>query len=194
MKRGALVLSIAISAFICSPATAQVVSFMGAGPVQLGMTVAAAERSMGAKFAPISLPFSKDCWITGRADGKDKAIGYVIQNGRIVRIDFFPQNGEQMNLKTTTGIGIGSTEDDIRRAYKEVAVTRAPYYSEDSEIEAAKYRAEHGITTPEPSPHFSVRVDSQNHERGIIFETQDNKVISFMTGFKAAIEEMEICR
>ena len=167
---------------------------MGVGPVQLGMTVAAAERSIGAKFAPISLPFSEDCWITSRADGKDKAIGYVIQNGRIVRIDFFLGNGEQMNLKTTAGVGIGSSEDDIRRAYRKVSVTRAPYYSEESEVEAAKYRAEHGITAPEPSPHFSMRVDSPNHERGIIFETQDSKVISFFTGFKAAIEEIEICR
>jgi len=44
-------------AMIAVPAGAQVVSFMGAGPVQLGMTVEAAERAMGAKFAPISLPF-----------------------------------------------------------------------------------------------------------------------------------------
>ena len=194
MQRSALFFSIAMLAIHCSPATAQVVSFIGAGPVELGMTVAAAERAMGAKFAPISLPFSKDCWITGRADGKDKAIAYAIQNGRIVQIDFFPQSGDQMNLKTAAGIGVGSTEDDIRRAYKDVTVTYAPYYNEESEIDAAKYRAEHGNTAPQPSPHFSVRVDSPNHERGIIFETQDSKVISFKTGFKAAIEEMEICR
>jgi hypothetical protein len=194
MRRGASPVLIAMLAIVAVPAEAQVVSFMGAGPVQLGMTVAAAERSMGAKFAPISLPFSEDCWITGRADGKDKSIDYVIQDGKIVRIDFEPREGEQVNLKTAAGIGIGSTEDDIRRAYKEVTVTRAPYFSEASEVEAARYRAEHGNTTPEPSPHFSARVDSPTHERGMIFETQDGKVISFTTGFKAAIDEMEICR
>jgi hypothetical protein len=194
MRPSALPLSIAIVAMMGVPAAAQVVSFMGAGPVQLGMTVEAAERSMGAKFAPIALPFSEDCWITGRADEKDKAISYVIENGKIVRIDFFPHEGAPMNLKTTVGIGIGSTEADIRRAYKDISMTRAPYYNEESEIEATKTRAEHGITAPDPSPEFWVRVDSPNHERGIIFVTQDGKVIYFFTGFKAAIEDMEICR
>jgi hypothetical protein len=194
MRRNALLLSIAMSTNLAFPATAQVVSFTGAGPVELGMTIAAAERSMGAKFAPISLPFSEDCWITSRADGKDKGIDYIVQDGTIVRIDFEPRDGEQINLKTAAGIGIGSTEDDIRRAYKEVIVARAPYFSEESEVEAAKYRAERGITAPEPPPQYQVRVDSPNRERGIIFVTQDSKVISFFTGFKAAIEEMEICR
>jgi hypothetical protein len=194
MRLGALLLSIAMLAITAVSAEAQVVDFMGAGPVQLGMTVAAAERSLGAKFAPISLPFSEDCWITGRADGKDQAISYVIQNGEIVRIDFYPRNGEQMNLKTTAGIGIGSTEADIRRAYKDIRVTRAPYYDEESEIEAANTRAKLGITAPQPPPHFWMRVDSPNHERGIIFDTEDGKVTSFFTGFKNAIESMEICR
>jgi hypothetical protein len=194
MRRNALLLSIAMSTNLACPATAQVVSFTGAGPVELGMTVAAAERSMGAKFAPISLPFSEDCWITGRADGKDKGVDYVIHDGKIVRIDFEPRDGEQVNLKTAAGIGVGSTEAEIRRAYKDVTVSRAPYFSEESEVEAAKERAERGITAPEPPPQYWMRVDSPGNERGIIFVTQDSKVISFSTGFKAAIEEMEICR
>jgi hypothetical protein len=194
MRLGAWLLSIAMLAIMAVSAAAQVVSFMSAGPGQLGMTVEAAERPMGAKFAPISLPFSEDCWITSRADGKDKAILYVIEHGKIVRIDFYPRDGEQITLKTTAGIGIGSTEADIRRAYQDISITRAPYYDEESEIEAAKTRAKLGITAPEPPPHFWVRVDSPNHERGIIFDTEDSKVTSFFTGFKNAIESMEICR
>ena len=196
MRLSGLLLSIGMLAIMAVPAVAQVVSFMGAGPVQLGMTVEAAERSMGAKFAPISLPFSEDCWITRRADGKDEAISYVIQNGKIVRIDFDPRNGQQMDLRTTVGIGIGSTEADIRRAYKDISINRAPYEDEESEIEAAKERAKLGVrlTAPEPSPHFWIRVDSPNHERGIVFVTQDSKVTSFFTGFKKPIEAMEICR
>ena len=191
MRLSACLLSIAMLAIMAVSAGAQVVSFMGAGPVQLGMTVEAAEHSMGTKFAPISLPFSEDCWITSRAD---KAISYVIANGKIVRIDFYPRDGEQINLKTTAGIGIGSTEADIRRAYQDISITRAPYYDEESEVEAAKTRAKLGITAPQPPPHFWVRVDSPNHESGIIFDTEDGKVTSFFTGFKNAIESMEICR
>jgi hypothetical protein len=194
MRLSACLLSIAMLAIMAVSAGAQVVSFIGAGPVQVGMTVEAAEHSMGTKFAPISLPFSEDCWITSRADGKDKAISYVIANGKIVRIDFYPRDGEQINLKTTAGIGIGSTEADIRRAYQDISITRAPYYDEESEVEAAKTRAKLGITAPQPPPHFWVRVDSPNHESGIIFDTEDGKVTSFFTGFKNAIESMEICR
>jgi hypothetical protein len=192
MRLVALSFLLVMPAFLAVPAAAQVFSFEGAGPVQLGMTVEAAERALGAKFAPIS----EDCWITDRADGKDKSILYVIEAGKIVRIDFFPENGGWQDLKTTAGIGIGSTEDDIRRAYKDISISKdfAPYYSAESEAEAAKYRAEHGNTEPQPPPHFSVPVDTPNHDRGIIFDTQYGKVTSFMTGFKSAIEEMEICR
>jgi hypothetical protein len=192
MRLGALLLSIAILATPAVPALAQVASFMGAGPVQLGMTVEAAERSMGAKFAPVAEPFSEACYITGRADGKDEAISYVVQNGKVVRINFAPQHGE-LTMKTTTGIGIGSTEADIRRSYKDIIITRAPYDDEESEIEAAKTRAELRITAPQPSPHFSVRVDSPNHERGINFDTQDSKVTRFSIGFKNALDNIENC-
>jgi hypothetical protein len=192
MRRGALLLSIAMSA-PAVPALAHVVSFMGAGLVQLGMTVDAAERSMGATFAPVAEPFSEACYITRRADGKDEAISYVIENGKVVRVDFAPNHGQKMTMKTTTGIGIGSSEADIRRSYKNIIITRAPYYDEESEIEAAKTRAELGITAPQPSPHFSVRVDSPNHERGFIFDTQDSKVTSFSIGFKNALDNIENC-
>jgi len=193
--RAGLLLSIAISAFSTVPAAAQVFSFEGAGPVQLGMTVEAAEHALGAKFEPIGLPFSEECWITSRADGKDQSIQYIIENGKIVRIDFFAENGGPPYLKTTKGIGIGSTEDDIRDAYEDILVSCAPYFQcdEESKIEDANAGTEHGSTEPEP-PHFSVRVDSPNHDRGIIFDTQYGKVTAFITGFKSAIEEMEICR
>jgi hypothetical protein len=192
MRRGALLFSMALSA-PAVPALAQVVSLMSAGPVQLGMTVEAAERSMGAKFAPVAEPFSEACYITRRADGKDEAISYVIENGKVVRVDFAPNHGQQMPLKTTTGIGIGSSEADIRRSYKNIIITRAPYYDEESETEADKTRAEMGNTAPQPSPHFSVRIDSPNHERGIIFDTQDSKVTRFSIGFKNALDNIENC-
>ena len=194
--RAGLLLSIAMSAILTVPATAQVFSFKGAGPVQLGMTVEAAERALGAKFEPIELPFSEQCWITSRADGKDRSIQYVIEDGKIVRIDFFAENGGPQGLKTTMGIGIGSTEGEIRDAYKDIMISCAPYFQcdEESKMEAAKDRAEQGITEPEPPPHFSVRVDSPTHDSSIIFDTQYGKITAFITGFKNAIEEMEICR
>jgi len=45
---------------------------------------AQAERALNAKLAPVALPFSKECYVTGRADGKDAALSYVIVNAKIV--------------------------------------------------------------------------------------------------------------
>jgi hypothetical protein len=73
-------------------AHAQVLSWQGVGSVRLGMTVAEAERALHAKLGPVDLPFSKECYVTGRADGRDKALSYVVVNGKIVVMTVFLPN------------------------------------------------------------------------------------------------------
>jgi hypothetical protein len=191
MRQCASVLFIAM--LVGAAAPEEVLSFAGAGPVQLGMTVAAAEAALGAKFDPISMPFDEACWITSRADGKDRAIAYAIASDKIVRIDIAPEI-EKIRLRTAAGIGIGSTEAELRRVYPGIKIGRAPYFAEGNEIEDAKTRAEHGITEPEPSPEFRAQIESPDHQRGMYFDTKDGKVIALATGFKPAIDDMEICR
>jgi hypothetical protein len=53
MRLVALSFLLALSALLAMPATAQVFSFEGAGPVQLGMTVETAERALGSDFAAV---------------------------------------------------------------------------------------------------------------------------------------------
>jgi hypothetical protein len=95
---------------------------------------------------------------TGRADGKDEALSYVIENGKIVVMTVFLLGNKQPNpnIVDANGTGVGSTESDIRRRYKLIEKVLAPYFRESEEDRAAKERVKHGITTPEP---FSAILD-----------------------------------
>jgi hypothetical protein len=151
---------IRLIAILSAPASAQVLSWQRVGSVRLGMTVAEAERALNAKLGPMALPFSEECYVTGRADGNDKALSYVIENGRIVVMTVFLSGNKQPNpnIVDANGIGVGSTEADILRGYKQVEKVLAPDFrsSEEDLAEAAKERAAHGITEPEA---FSTLLD-----------------------------------
>jgi hypothetical protein len=188
---------IGLIAILSAPASAQVLSWRGVGPVRLGMTVAEAERALKAKLGPVALPFSKECYVTGRADGKNEALSYVVENGRIVVMTVFLRDDRRPtpNIVDANGIGVGSTEADIRRGYKQVEKVLAPDFrlSEEEFAEAAKERAAHGITEPEPSPHYWVVADGPDHQRAIIFETQDERVLYLRTGLKPQVMSNEDC-
>jgi hypothetical protein len=195
MRREVLMAS--TMAMISMSANAQVLSWQGVGPVRLGMTVAQAERALNAKLAPVALPFSKECYVTGRADGKDKALSYVIENAKIVVMTVFLSDYKQPNpnIVDANGIGVGSTEADIRRGYEKVKKELAPDFRESEEelAQAAKERARHGITEPEPSPHYWIIAESPDHRRAIVFETQDEKVLHLRTGLKPHVMSSEDC-
>jgi hypothetical protein len=191
------VFAIGLTAILSAPASAQVLSWQGVGSVRLGMTVAEAERALNARLGPVALPFSKECYVTGRVDGKDEALSYVVENGRIVVMTVFLPDYRQPNpnIVDANGIGVGSTESDIRRGYKLVEKVPAPDFRESEEFraEAAKERAAHGITEPEPSPHYWFVAEGPDHRRATIFETQDEKVLYVRTGLKPHVMSSEDC-
>jgi hypothetical protein len=191
------VLMASTMALMSMAANAQVLSWQGVGPVRLGMTVAEAERALNAKLAPVALPFSKECYVTGRADGKDEALSYTIRNAKIVVMTVFLRDYGQPNpnIVDANGVGVGSTEADIRRGYKKFKKELAPDFreSEADLAEAAKERARHGISEPEPSPHYWIIAESPDHRRAIIFETQDEKVLDLRIGLKPHVMSSEDC-
>lgn len=182
---------------ISMAANAEGVSWQGVGPVRLGMTVAEAERALNAKLKPADLPFSKECYVTARADGKDEALSYVIQNGKVVVMTVFLLGYGQPNpnIVDANGIGVGSTEADVSRGYDKVKKELAPDFreSEADLAEAARERARHGISEPEPSPHYWITAESPDHQRAIIFETQDEKVLDLRLGLKPHVMSSEDC-
>jgi hypothetical protein len=191
------VFAIGLMAISSAPASAQVLSWQGAGPVRLGMTVAEAERALNAKLRPVDEPFSNECYVTGRADGKDEALSYVVENGRIVVMTVYLPGRRQPspNIVDANGICVGSTGADILRGYKQVEKVLAPDFrsSEEYLAGAAKERAAHGIHEPEPSPHYWIVAESPDHQRAIIFETQDERVLYLRTGLKPQVMFNEDC-
>lgn len=98
----------------------------GIGPVKIGMTGEQAEQALGAKLDPISPPFYKEYWVTSRSDKKDRVMQYIVEDANIAAIDVYPPAAEAFPLpipaiKTPEGIGVGSTEEAIRRGRRDAA-------------------------------------------------------------------------
>ena len=188
---------IGVMALMPTFASAQVFSWRGVGAVELGMTVQEAERSLGTKLGPVADPFSKDCYVTGRADGKEESLSYVVVDGKIAVMTVFRPNEKppDPNIVDSRGIGIGSTEDDIRRVYGKVRKELAPDFraSEKDLAEFAKERASHGVTEPEPPPQYWIVVENADRKHTLIFHTRNQKVLHFKIGLKPEIRSSEHC-
>ncbi len=167
------------------------------GSVELGMTVQQAESALNAKLGPVDAPFSKNCYVTGRTDGKEEALSYVVIDGKITVMAVFLPNERKPdpNIVDGRGIGVGSTEADIRRVYGKVRKELAPDFraSKEEIAEAAKARAKKGITEPEPPPEYRIVVGNPDHKRVIIFTTRNQKVLYFEIGLKPEIMSSEHC-
>jgi len=92
----------------------------GLGKVHLGMTLKAAGRALGARLV-VSPDYDdpSECSYANRADGRDANVAYMLHRDRIVRIDVDSRTAGKsfVDVRTEAGIGIGSSEADIRRAY-----------------------------------------------------------------------------
>lgn len=159
----------------------RVLTFDGLAPVRMGMTVAEAEDALGAKLQPLDTSdgaSSESCWYTRRTDGVDQAIPYMIRDGRVARIDVDngpPQSMERIDPGVTTerGIRIGSSEEDVKKAYgPSLDITPHAYGDEN----------DHYLT-----------VLTADKSRGIRFVTWEGKVDTFHVGTADAILLVEGC-
>jgi hypothetical protein len=162
---------------------AEVLSWQGVGPVQLGMTVKDAERALGKKLAPRDLAYTSDaCYETSRTDRIDPGITYVIENGKITVISVFSSDGQRPDVVDKHRLGIGTGEDDIPRAYGQVKKRRGFYD-----------RGEPPENDPAYVPEFWIEAESPDNKRTILFITRAGKITSMATGFKPMVLEPEHC-
>jgi hypothetical protein len=195
-----ILVSMTLTIFVQAiPANAgPLVSADGVGPVSIGMSVEAIERALGARLDPVDeLVFSKDCYVTDRSDKVDPGIQYIIRAGRLTRIDVWQPRDVTVppDAATSEGIGINSAEADVKRIYgKQLVITLAAYFSEESEAAAAETRKRLGNTTPQPPPEYWLHLDGPKDGRGIIFNTSDGKVTAILVGEHDDINAMEVCQ
>jgi hypothetical protein len=119
MSLSVMVLCLAVTS---ARAADQVLTFGGMGAVRIGMTVAETEKGLGTKLKSLYPATSDACWFGGRADGIDAQVSYMIQNGKIVRIDVDDHavgvaESVVPPVVTERGIHIGSSRSDVKKAY-----------------------------------------------------------------------------
>jgi len=181
MQRVLFVISATV--MLVTPACAEILSFQGVGPVQLGMTVEDAERAIGTKLEPRGPAYTSDaCYQTLRADKKDPGITYVVEDGRITVINVFSSDGQTPDVIDKHRVGIGATEDDIRRGYGQVK-KKLGFYD----------RGEPPENDPAYVPEFWIEADSPDKKRTILFITRAAKITSMATGFKPMLLNPEPC-
>jgi hypothetical protein len=114
-------IALALLALVNSASTAiavRVLTTNGLDGVRLGMSVSEVERMLGKTLRPDPPEAAEPCWYAVRADGVDAGIGYMIESGRLTRIDIsIPRDGTKPNVSIGRGIGIGSTMKDVRRVF-----------------------------------------------------------------------------
>ena len=148
------------------------IGFDGVAPVRVGMTRGQAEQALHAK---LSFEFLNDHGPNGcgQADVKvgGGVVGYMIEKGRITRADVYDK-AAKTTLKTVTGIGLGSSIGDIRRAY------------------GRRVRS-HPNAYDDANPDFEIK--SADGKAAIVFETEHGHVARIHAGRLPAAEYIEGC-
>lgn len=138
-----------------------------AGPVRIGMTLPEVRRIFHDNDARLAGPDEADECAYFESAKTPKGLGIMFSRGRVVRIDVY-----KPGIRTATGIGVGDTEDEVKRKYPE-----------HLKVEPHPYNPETG--------HYLIY--NANGDLGMIFETDENKVTSFRTGTISAIALIEGC-
>jgi hypothetical protein len=143
----------------------------GLGAFRIGMSLDAVREAIGDRGASLEglEPDSVDDCSYLRSRALPAGVGLMFMHGRLVRIDI-----REGDTRTASGIGIGSTEDDVRRAYGR-RITSEPH----------KYIDGHYlIYTP---------VDTRDGGLAMRFETDGRVVLNYRTGRRDAVRLVEGC-
>ncbi|MGI8808426.1 MAG: hypothetical protein ACR2KK_11380 [Acidimicrobiales bacterium] len=151
----------------------------GIGPVVMLMTLAEASEAVGRTVAvvPESLINQDDTDSCGFADvqGGPDGLGFMVNRDgpadpwRIVRLD--------VSGKTVTGagVGVGSTEDELKAAYGDKIRTEPHHYTAD-----------------EGGHYVILDVDGPGGMR-LLFETDGTRVETYRSGLESAVDAVEGC-
>jgi hypothetical protein len=168
-RRAALALSVSALIHAATRSNLNVsmrLSFVGLGPLRIGMTEAQIRRTVA---GPLQHEGDNDegCYyLTPQATG----LGFMFLESRLARIDMF--EGE---WRTVSGARIGSTEEQVRRLYGGRLHIEPHHYNDDG-----KYL----IVLPAAGPY-------RGYE--LLFETDGKVVTTFRAGTAEAVTLVEGC-
>jgi hypothetical protein len=143
-----------------------------AGAIRIGMSVRQVRTALDDPRARLrgSGPGSADECAYLASAKLPEGLRVMFERGRAVRIDV-----SVPGILTASGIGVGATEDEVKRAY-----------GPRIQVEPHKY---------EPAGHYLryVAVDEADRPFGLVAETDGQRVTSFRAGTVAAISLVEGC-
>ena len=153
-------------------------SLDGLGPVDVGMTVEQASAAAGTsiRFLPEGREVNPECDYARGVNGPE-GVAFMVVNGTIRRVDVgtYLPGMHPSEVRTVSGIGLGSTEAEVQRTYGgRIRVEPHPYT---------------------PGGHYLVYTpgDASLSHLGMIFETDGERVTSFRAGFVDEVSWIEGC-
>ena len=136
------------------------------GPIRYGMTLTQASAALG---ETITVADSECDYVGPHALPPGTSLMAI--QGRIERVDI-----DTTGILTRSGVGVGSTEDEVRRAYPGHIRTEP-----------------HPYTGPEGHYLIFVPRDPADTAFSLIFETDGAKVINYRAGHQPAVGYIEGC-
>lgn len=165
----ATVAALGLTAFAWRPRW--VIHLRGANTVTYGMTVAEAARAAGDRLR-VEDSGNDNQWECGYVvPDQTSGLSFMTERGRVVRADVI-----NPSIRTVSGIGVGSSEADVRRAYgSQIRVEPHPY--------------------GDANDHYMVYVPRDRADRNyrVIFGTFDGYVTGYRSGLRPAVEYIEGC-
>ena len=140
----------------------------GWGPVRIGMSRAQVEKALGTKLEGEALDDEYSC-IDMVPAGSDQGMWFMFEEFKLSRISV----GDPSKVKTPRGIAIGSSADDVRRAYGS-GLKAEPHYYEDLPSEYLTYWTKPG-------------------KRGVRFETDSKRRVQSIHAGGDSIQYVEGC-
>lgn len=156
-------------------AEAEILSAFGLGPVRIGMSVPEAEKALGAALEVETIQDGDACGYARRKDERDANIAYMVEDGRITRIDVSrprQAGAHQRPVVTEAGVGLQSTEEEVRKAYGPRLKAQPNKYDD----------RERDLTVDEP-----------DRKRAIVFETLNGGIGAFRAGVYPSVGYIEGC-
>lgn len=140
----------------------QVLSPAGLGDIHVGMEIDQLERVVRAKL-PYAEYVNHGCGVVSTKEFEPYGITFMVESKRLTRInvDFYGTDPHPLEIKTAEGIGLGSSEQDVTKAY------------------AGRMRI---APNPEDPSWHTISVDDPDKQHAIIFETNGTKVKSMRAG------------
>lgn len=164
-----LIAVLALTAFALAPDWG--VHLRGAGRVTFGMTVAEASRAAGDHLKQEDTGHD-DPWECGYVTpDHTEGLSFMTAHGRVVRADVI-----NPSIRTRSGIGVGSSEAVVRRAYGSQIRTEPHPYGDKGD-------------------HYLIFVprDRADRDYRVIFETWGGTVSTFRSGMLPAVGYIEGC-